>query len=375
MKTENIEIKGKLLTLSTLVTLVTLTTFSYFYKKYLYMKNRKAFLIPTILIIILSSCRVSKIPVSSGQVYSSAESYIDRFKYLAISEMKRTGVPASITLAQGLVESDMGRSNLATKANNHFGIKCHDDWTGPVIKQNDDKRNECFRKYQQPEESYKDHSDFLRSEPRYKSLFSLEITDYKGWARGLKRSGYATNPEYANMLIRKIEEYNLSNYDKGIPVSEKVYNKNDTVPEKQDNRLANNPEKTIGNVNGNYAVTTVRSRVLEKNRIQYIIVKEGDTYESLEKEFQLLRWELPRYNELKPDFKLTAGQILYLQPKREKAEVGNDFHIASGGETMYGISQIFGVKLKSLLQMNRMTEGQEPVTGQKIWLRSMKPVQ
>jgi LysM repeat protein len=339
------------------------------------MKNRQAVLIPITFIIILSSCRISKIPVSSGQVYSSAESYIDRFKYLAINEMKRTGVPASITLAQGLIESDMGRSNLATKANNHFGIKCHDDWNGPVIKQNDDKRNECFRKYRQPEESYKDHSDFLRSEPRYKSLFSLEITDYKGWARGLKRAGYATNPEYANMLIRKIEEYNLSNYDRGIPVSEKAYNRSDTVPEKQDNSLASKSEKTIGNVNGNFAVTAVRSRVLEKNRIQYIIVKEGDTPESLEKEFQLLRWELPRYNELKPDFKLIAGQILYLQPKREKAEVGNDFHITSGGETMYGISQIFGIKLKSLLLMNRMTEGQEPVTGQKIWLRSIKPVQ
>jgi LysM repeat protein len=339
------------------------------------MINRRSVLIPTILIIILSSCRVSKIPVSSGQVYSSAESYIDRFKYLAISEMRRTGVPASITLAQGLIESDMGRSNLASEANNHFGIKCHDNWKGPVIKQNDDKRNECFRKYRQPEESYKDHSDFLRSEPRYKSLFSLDIMDYKGWARGLKKAGYATNPEYANMLIRKIEEYNLSVYDKGIPVSEKAYNKNDTVPEKQDNLADNNSEKSIGNVNGNFAVTAVRSRVLEKNRIQYIIVKEGDTHESLVKELQLLRWELPRYNELKSDFKLTVGQILYLQPKREKAEVGNDFHIASEGETMYGISQIFGIKLKSLLLLNRMTEGQQPVLGQKIWIRSMKPVQ
>lgn len=339
------------------------------------MKKRSAVLIPITMILILSSCRVSRIPVSSGQVYSSAESYIDRFKYLAISEMKRTGVPASITLAQGLIESDMGRSNLATKANNHFGIKCHDDWKGPVIKQNDDKRNECFRKYLRPEESYKDHSDFLRSEPRYRSLFSLDITDYKSWARGLKKAGYATNPEYANMLIRKIEEYNLSNYDRGIPVSEKLYNKNDTVPEKQDEHIAENSEKNVGNVNGNFAVTALRSRVLEKNRIQYIIVKEGDTHESLEKEFQLLRWELPRYNELKSDFKLAPGQILYLQPKREKAEVGNDFHVASEGETMYGISQNFGIKLKSLLLMNRMAEGQEPVKGQKIWLRSMKPVQ
>jgi LysM repeat protein len=190
----------------------------------------------------------------------------------------------------------------------------------------------------------------------------------------LKRAGYATNPEYANMLIRKIEEYSLFNYDRGIIVSEKVFNKKDTIAEKQYDRLANSSEKIIGNVNGNFSVTAVRSRTMEKNRIQYIIVKEGDTHESLEKEFQLLRWELARYNEMKPDFKLTPGQILYLQPKREKADFGNDFYTASEGETMYSISQIFGIKLKSLLNMNRMTESQEPIPGQKIWLRSMKPV-
>ena len=337
--------------------------------------RRLASIIPIILLALLSSCRAGKIPVSTGKIDGSAEAYIENFKDMAVSEMKRTGVPASITLAQGIIESDMGRSNLATKANNHFGIKCHDDWSGPVFRQTDDRRNECFRKYRLPEESYKDHSDFLRSEARYKLLFSLNVTDYKGWARGLKRDGYATNPEYANMLIRKIEEYNLYNYDTGTTVSEKVYNKTDTVAEKQDNRLANTSEKIIGNVNGNFSVTAVRSRVMEKNRIQYIVVKESDTHESLEKEFQLLRWELARYNELKSDFKLTAGQILYLQPKREKAEFGNDFHTTSEGETIYEISQIYGIKLKNLLIMNRMTEGQEPVAGQKIWLRSMKPVQ
>ena len=334
-----------------------------------------AYLIPIILLALLSSCRAGRTPVSTGKTYGSADAYIENFRDMAIREMKRTGVPASITLAQGIIESDMGRSNLATRANNHFGIKCHDDWNGPVFRQTDDRRNECFRKYGLPEESYKDHSDFLRNEPRYRSLFSLDITDYKGWARGLKRAGYATNPEYANMLIRKIEEFNLYNYDRGITISEKINNKKDTFEQKQDDRLANSSEKIIGNVNGNFSVTAVRSRAMEKNRIQYIIVKEGDTHESLEKEFQLLRWELARYNEIKPDFKLTTGQILYLQPKREKADVGNDFYTASEGETMYSVSQIFGIKLKSLLKMNRMTEGQEPAAGQKIWLRSMKPVE
>jgi LysM repeat protein len=337
------------------------------------MIKKLSVVVPLILFALLSSCRVGKVPVSTGKVYRSAESYIESFKNLAISEMKRTGVPASITLAQGIIESDMGRSILATGANNHFGIKCH-DWKGQTIRYSDDRRNECFRKYGQPEESYKDHSDFLRSESRYKSLFSLDVTDYKGWARGLKRTGYATNPEYANMLIRKIEEYNLYNYDRGITISDRAGNKKDVVAEKQEVTVANTSEKIVGNVDGNYSVTAVRSRVLEKNRIQYIIAKESDSHESLEKEFQLLGWELARYNELQSDFTLTTGQILYLQPKREKADVGNDFHSVRNGETMYTISQIYGIKLKNLLLMNRMIQGQEPVAGQKLWLRTIKPV-
>jgi LysM repeat protein len=338
------------------------------------MINKTISLLILIVIAILISCHAARAPFSSSKSYGSAESYINSFKDLAISEMKRTGIPASITLAQGIIESDMGRSRLATEGNNHFGIKCHDDWKGPVVRHNDDRRNECFRKYSQPEESYRDHSDFLTKEPRYKSLFSLDVTDYKGWARGLKRTGYATNPEYANMLIRKIEEYGLNNYDKGINYTEKIINKKDIIADKQENRLAGSPEKTVGNVNGNFAVTALKSRVMEKNRIQYIIAKEGDTHESLEKEFQLLRWELSKYNELQTDFRITPGQILYLQPKRDKADVGFEFHTLVNGETMYSVSQIYGIKLKSLLNLNRMTTEQEPSAGQKIWLRSMKPV-
>jgi hypothetical protein len=339
------------------------------------MITRPVIILSSIILMLLASCRAARLPVSTGKVYNNAESYIESFKDLAISEMHRTGVPASITLAQGIIESDMGRSRLAIEANNHFGIKCHDDWRGPVVRHSDDRRNECFRKYRKPEESYRDHSDFLRSEPRYKSLFSLDGSDYKGWARGLKRAGYATNPEYANLLIRKIEEYNLNKFDSGITNSERVVSKKDTVPEKQVERIAVTSEQVVGNVDGNNTVSGVRSRVMENNRIQYIIVREGDTPESLEKEFQLLRWELTRYNELQPGFRCTPGQILYLQPKREKSESGKDFHIVSEGETMYTISQIYGIKLKSLLNMNRMTEGQKPVVGQKIWLRTVKPVE
>ena len=338
------------------------------------MTRGPAVIIPVIMLIFLASCHTARVPVTSGITYNSAESYIEDYKDMAISEMRRTGVPASITLAQGIIESDMGRSILAKEANNHFGIKCHDDWNGATVRKSDDRRNECFRKYKDPVESYKDHSDFLKGEQRYISLFSLDVTDYKGWARGLKKAGYATNPDYADMLIKKIEQFSLYNYDKAGTVTGTASVKVDTVAQKQNSGLAVSTGKSSGNSSGNFAVSAVRPRVMERNRIQYIIVKEGDTRESLEIEFKLLKWELARYNELKPDFSLFPGQILYLQPKREKSETGKEFHSVSGSETMYSISQIYGIKLKSLLNMNRMTEGQEPVTGEKIWLRSMKPV-
>jgi LysM repeat protein len=176
------------------------------------------------------------------------------------------------------------------------------------------------------------------------------------------------------MLIRKIEEYGLNNYDRGISTSGGPDNKIGKIEEKRSNLSADSTEAIVGNVSGNYSVNALRSRVLVKNRIQYIIAKEGDTHENLEKEFQLLKWELGRYNELPAGFNISPGQILYLQPKREKADVGSEIHTVTEGETMYLISQKYGVKLKNLLTMNRMTEGQEPVAGMKIWLRAVKPV-
>jgi LysM repeat protein len=328
-----------------------------------------------ILLILMVSCRAYRPLVSPAYVNGSAETYIDKFKGLAISEMKRTGVPASITLAQGMIESDYGRSTLAREANNHFGIKCHSDWTGPIIRHHDDRRNECFRKYRNAEDSFYDHSDFLINGSRYSSLFRLDPTDYKAWARGLRRAGYATNPDYANMLIRKIEEFNLHQYDMGYNISSLSPEADIPVngPETATNSdVFENASFSVSN--GSFVVPARVSRIMENNRIQYIIVKEGDTVEDIEEEFQLLKWELTRYNELDNDFVLTPGQILYLQPKRERAEPGKELHIATEGDTMYSVSQKYGVKLKKLYEMNRMAEGTEPETGQKLWLRKMKPV-
>jgi LysM repeat protein len=323
---------------------------------------------------VLLSCRSTKPAATVSKPNGSAKDYIENYKDLAISEMKRTGVPASITLAQGMLESGMGKSTLATEANNHFGIKCHDNWTGPTVRHHDDRRNECFRKYSNPAESYRDHSDFLKNTPRYKFLFELEATDYKGWARGLKKAGYATNPDYANMLIERIEQYGLYDFDNVKKSTAVASGKNGASV--NNNVIQDTSELIPDNSAGGQKVyfKSLPARVKENNRIQYIVVGERDTKESIENELNLLGWEIQRYNELEPGFSLTPGQIIYLQPKRDKAEAGKDYHMVKEGETMYLISQIYGIKLRNLYQMNRMTSGTEPKQGDRLWLRSTRPV-
>lgn len=332
------------------------------------------------LISFLFSCKASKHLTSTSTSPSastkslSEETYIESYKDIAVNEMKRTGIPASITLAQGMIESDYGRSTLAREANNHFGIKCHSDWTGQKIYHHDDRRNECFRKYDKPEDSFYDHSEFLKSGSRYSFLFGYSSTDYKAWARGLKKAGYATNPEYANMLIRAIEEKDLHYYDRGyiaaVPSQSKELPVKDTVAEMDADKILVPADP----VNERNMVSARVQRVMENNKLRYIVVRDGDTREELEEEFQLLHWELPKYNEVSNDFKISPGQILYLQPKKEKAGSGNEFYITTQGDTMYLISQKYGIKLRSLYKMNRMQEDSEPEPGSTIWLRNIKPV-
>jgi LysM repeat protein len=280
------------------------------------------------------------------------EDYINTYKELAIKEMRRSGIPASITLAQGMLESDNGNSRLATRANNHFGIKCH-GWTGRKIYHDDDARHECFRKYRSASESYDDHTEFLMHSPRYSFLFELDPSDYKGWARGLKKAGYATSPTYSTMLIRIIEENNLHQYD--MAGTDRT--------RRRAGKHSGKPEFTI----------SAGHQIYERNRIDYIVVKNGDTFESLEKEMNLLPNELYKYNELPKQAGLYPGQVLYLQPKRNKAAVGNDFHVVQEGESMYSISQLYGIKLMKLYRKNNMEPGEEPEPGQTIWLRKNKP--
>jgi len=319
----------------------------------------------------MASCRSARIATSAAgttiKTDASVAAYVQEYADMAIREMERTGVPASITLAQGIIESDFGRSRLAREANNHFGIKCHKDWKGMKIYHDDDRRNECFRKYSDVEESYRDHSDFLRQGSRYQSLFDLSEKDYKGWARGLRKAGYATNPKYAGMLINMIEENSLFIYDSKQKVRKEKINQNrvqdevivETHPERRDDI-------------DNFVITRV-SRVQINNRIEFVVVEEGDSYQSLMDEFELLSWEISRYNELEMGVELVPGQPIYLQPKRNKAEVGFNYHTLKEGETMYSVSQKYGIKLKVLYERNRMENGSEATAGKELWLRKNKP--
>jgi LysM repeat protein len=317
------------------------------------------FIIPVLIV----SCNVQRVPNSSEKYISlSRKNYIEDYKELAINEMRRSGIPASITLAQALLESNNGNSTLARKANNHFGIKCHNGWRGGTIYHDDDRKGECFRRYRTIYESYIDHSDFIVNGSRYSFLFELDPTDYKGWARGLQKAGYATSRTYAQLLIRIIEDNQLYVYDRGGTLNFASANENEHDSDNQE----------LADVD-NFTIQLNKHKVYNKNRIDYIIVKEGDTFESLTREFELLSWELFKYNELDDGATLEEGQILYLQPKRNRAEHGIDFHTVIEGETMYKISQMYGIKLKKLYEKNGMEIGTEPEPGQKLWLRKRKP--
>jgi len=330
-------------------------------------------LILVIFIFTLFSCKTIRLTESpGGHIPEAIKQYIEKYNKLAISEMKRSGIPASITLAQGMLESDNGTGRLATKANNHFGIKCHDNWKGRKIYHDDDRKKECFRKYANAAESYRDHSDFLRNSNRYASLFNLDRENYKGWARDLKKAGYATDKQYDKLLIKIIEENGLYKYD----------NLKRTRRTEKDKKSGKESVSMVKPISGNKETNTdakaenvnnTGSRVFKRNRIDYIIVSEGDTYKSLEKEFGMMHWELFKYNDLPEDFLLKAGMIMYLQPKRNKATVDNDFHFVKKGETMFNISQKYGIKLDQLYKLNRMKTGEKPAPGIKLWLRKTKP--
>lgn len=266
--------------------------------------------------------------------------YIDKYKDLAISQMKKYGIPASITLAQGLLESDAGRSMLAVEGNNHFGIKCHTDWTGKKMYHDDDRRDDCFRVYRNVEGSFEDHSLFLTTHSRYAFLFDLKTTDYVGWARGLKKAGYATNPAYAEKLIEIIERYNLDMYDKGGKF-------------KKENAAA------VGFAHQPYI----------SNNLLYVRIGDGESLKEIAKEFDMTRMRLRRYNEINREYVPEPGSVIYLERKKGKADKQFQLHTVQSGESLWSISQLYGVRLKALMRRNGLDENSAIQVGQILEVR------
>ena len=276
------------------------------------------------------------------------QQYINQYKDLAIGQMLKYNIPASITLAQGLFESRAGLSSLATKGNNHFGIKCH-GWRGDAVYHDDDARNECFRAYRNAYESYEDHSRFLAGGQRYRKLFSLKVTDYKGWAYGLKAAGYATNPQYAKKLIEIIQLYKLYEFDRAKKY-DKFY-----ARRTKDEADSGMPLHQIFAFNDNY----------------YVKARRGDTFRSIAKEVGISYRSLAKYNERNRKDVLEEGEIIYLKKKRTKAPKSykGRLHYVKPGESMYSIAQLYGIRLSNLYKMNNLSPDYQIKVGDGLRLR------
>lgn len=304
----------------------------------------------------------------SADKLSVQEQYVRTYSKVAVSEMYRSGIPASITLAQGLLESGAGKSRLATEGNNHFGIKCHSNWTGDRIYHDDDRKGECFRKYRNASESFRDHSDFLRYKDRYKFLFDLEITDYKGWATGLKKAGYATDPAYSRKLIKIIEDYKLYEYDVQAleSIGDKVTAETPTIP--QSPRAIEEPKPIDGDKLEEFHFNLSR-QLYSQNGVPFVYSIEGETYASIAAMYNLFPREILSYNDLNESAPLNPGTVVYLQRKKKQAAKGLDKHVWEKGETLYGISQRYGIRLSSLKKMNGIKSEDELIEGDLINLR------
>ena len=275
--------------------------------------------------------------ISFSEIFSqnlTRKQYITKYSALAVKQMRQYKIPASITLAQGILESNNGNSKLAVKANNHFGIKCH-GWEGKKIFEDDDKKNECFRKYKSPLESFKDHSLFLNKYSRYAFLFDYKITDYKSWARGLKKAGYATNKKYPELLIKIIEDNKLNTFDdKDVEIE---------------------------------LTSEIRNIYMHPNRIKYVKSENQDTYITIAKNLKMKLWQLQKYNDSKETNILAEGTIIFIQPKRKKGKV--KVHTYNKNESLISISQFYGVKLKSLKKRNDLILKKGLNNGDKLRLR------
>ncbi|VAW16668.1 Hemagglutinin [hydrothermal vent metagenome] len=289
----------------------------------------------------------------------SREEYILKYQLLAIREMERSGIPASITMAQACLESADGNSELSRKSNNHFGIKCKAGWKGKKVYYDDDHHNECFRKYRHVEDSYIDHTSFLMGNYRYAFLFNYAPTDYKSWAKGLKKAGYATARDYDKKLIKIIETYKLNLLDEKIGGRE--------IARFTQPRLAKD------NAEGGFFINPYQTRKVElRNGIRSVVVRNGDTFETIAREFGLEDWEIYKFNDYHVGYKPQPNEIIYISPKKRRAQKHFPTHTVRQGESLHSISQMYGIRLHSLYRLNRIDPGQRIVVGQKLELRKRK---
>lgn len=289
------------------------------------------------------------LPLSAQRRNVRYTEYIKQYAPLAVEQMKQHKIPASITLAQGLLESGAGQSTLARKSNNHFGIKCHKTWRGRKVYHDDDARGECFRAYRHPRDSYEDHSLFLKGSSRYAFLFDLKITDYKGWAKGLKKAGYATDRSYANRLITIIEDYELYKYD----------------TQGMSRRAARNWEKELKKK----PWLLNPHQVFIANGLAYVVARNGDTFRHLGGEFEISWKKLIKFNDLHEDYTLEEGDIIYLKQKNKKADKKYKTYVVRDGDSMHTIAQRFGIRVKNLYKMNKKSLDYVPEVGDILRLR------
>lgn len=298
-------------------------------------------------------------------------SYISKYRDMAIEQQIKHKIPAAITMAQGLLESGAGLSELAIKANNHFGIKCASDWVGRTYTHDDETKNECFRRYASPADSYEDHSLFLKRK-RYESLFALPIADYKGWAYGLKACGYATDPKYADKLIRLIEQYHLQDLtlDKNLQKAGLVSETDTTwqpVNTSQENIVASPNEETYAMEDNIKVFANHQSG--RRNGVRYIIANEGESFASLAIFLNMYERTLRKYNDALDARELKPGDIIYLYPKKNKASRKTPYHYFTPGEDAWKIAQKYGIKIKNLYKVNNIPYGTKLTTVQRLDLR------
>lgn len=316
--------------------------------------------------------------------------YVQKHAYLAVQEMEIYKIPASITLAQGILETGGGQSRLAEQAKNHFGIKCKKEWTGETITHDDDAIGECFRKYNSVQESYRDHSKFLAERPFYKKLFDLKLTDYKGWAHGLKKAGYATNPRYGYILISKIENLNLQEFDKigKTDVYDKLVSLYGPVDRnlvdplyKEEVMVAATPEskkKPVVSEPKTKTMEVPKREISPRARVkrhpigkEYIVVNQGETLSQIAKTYETDVDKLMKYNELNRPEDLRTDQLLFFAKKKNRG--AKKYYKVQNSESMYVISQKTGMKLNQLLRRNRVDESYKPAIGETLYLRGRKP--